>query len=134
MTERQRPTEQTGARIRRLKADLDSEIVVQEEIAHIEPAHTEKMNLNPNNVQSFDPGITGWDPAAGDSWVPDVTIPERKVIDQPRIAEPNTEIRLAAREELLQIYESTPTFKVKWQSGRALSYSRFRILRERLLS
>ncbi len=134
MTERYRPAEQTGDRIRQLKVDLDSEIVIQEEISHIEPAHTEKKNLNPKNVQSFDPGITGWDPAAGDSWVPDVTIPERKVIDQPRITEPNTEIRLAAREELLQMYESIPTFKVKWQAGRALSYSRFRILRELLLS
>ena len=120
MVERPVPAESIAGRINRLKTDLTREIVVQREISHEEYAISETGSGH---------GMSTWDFSAGDSFVP-----RRKEIDQERIAKPDTERREAARQELLQIYDSAETSKVQMQAGMALGYSRFRILRERLLS
>lgn len=118
MKERPNSPENVLKRITHLKSDLSSEIVIQEERYHEEIDY-------PREIGSGH-GMTTWDFSAGDSF-----IPRTRVVDQPRITEPDTDKRSSAREELLKIYEATPTFKVKWQSGRALGYSRIRILRDR---
>lgn len=128
MAERPVPPESITDRIKRFKKDLKSEIVIQKKEGHWEyPDHGSGH------------GQIDWDPAAGDSWVDWKSVNafdekyKKWVVDQPRIAKPNTEKREAARSELQEIYNSAKTLKVRMQVGRTLGYSRIRIIKERLL-
>jgi len=91
-------------RIRNLKGDLSSDIIIQEEKSHDEYTIDETGN-------------TPWDYVAGDSWA------RKKVIDQPRI----TRAELA-KKELQQIYNSSDYQEARKIAGKSLGYSNLRLL------
>jgi len=106
------PREITLKRIRKLEIELSAKIVVQEEIGHWTEGGPLKGSGGPC---SFDK-------------VYDNDPPSEYIVDQPRILGPDKGKREAAREELQKIYDSVEQFGIKYRAGRALGYSRFRIL------
>lgn len=80
------------ARISELEKQLDAEVVLQEEEGHEVPAIEEI---------GWGHGMTTWDYAAGDSW-----IPKKTVIDKPAVTEPDVEKRRKARTKLINLKHS----------------------------
>ena len=77
------------ARISELEKQLDAVVVLQEEKNHEVYAVQET---------GWGHGMTTWDYAAGDSWVPKKTI-----IDKPAVTEPDVEKRRKARTKLINL-------------------------------
>src|SRR3989344_8472721 len=85
------------ARISELEKQLDAVVVLQEEKNHEVYAVQET---------GWGHGMTTWDYAAGDSWVPKKTI-----IDKPAVTEPDVEERRKARTELINLKHSLWSFQ-----------------------
>jgi hypothetical protein len=100
--------EQILNRIKSLKGDLHSKIVIQQELSHIE-------EINDPTAGANDP--YGW---------------TETVIDQPEIIVPDEEKRASARKELQTIYQSPESLRVKYNAGRALGYPIKKILLDKL--
>ena len=89
-----------------LGRDLSAENVVQDEESHLETG----LGVDYN---------TGW----GDVYSRDWTEYSRKLVDKPRIMEPDIQKRELARQQLQNIHDSSKWYKARIKAGEALGYS-----------
>ena len=87
--------------VRNLKSDLNAEIIVQEEEGHEEYYSTHVGSPSYNSSYYVE-----WE--------------GEYVVDKPRIVEPDTEKRQAAREKLQHLRESSPWYTVRYLAALAL--------------